>query len=192
MKQNRLAAIFALVVLVQHDGVAGTEKAAELPAAPKKPKAIAIDTNRLEALPYDAGRVKIIASSEDTNGASAVMELTELPGYKTAWHRHKDMDEAYYVLEGIWTVRIGDRTLEFPAGSYVLIPRGTAHGQGNFSRVPVRLLLTVTPGGFERFFRDRVDLFEKTRPGDHAFQAKFDAIRAKHQAFVEILGTWEP
>jgi|SRR5215204_138053 len=35
----------------------------------------------------------------------------------------------------------------YPAGSYVLIPRGTPHAQGNRGKVPARILLTMTPGG---------------------------------------------
>lgn len=153
---------------------------------------VAINLDELESHAYDAGRVKVILGSEDTKGISAVMELTELPGYKTAWHRHNDMDEAYYVLEGVWTAKIEDKVAEYPAGAFVFIPRGTAHGQGNFSKSPVRLLLTITPGGFEGFFRDRVELFRTVRPGDQDFQKRFAALRQKHQAFVEILGTWEP
>src|SRR5215468_1556037 len=49
-----------------------------------KPKIIAVNTNDLEAFDYDAGKVKLIATSEDTNRAYAVVELTEMPGYKTA------------------------------------------------------------------------------------------------------------
>jgi len=98
-----------------------------------KSRIVTLDTNKLEAFPYDAGEVKFIASSEDTNGAWAVVELTEKPCYKTTWHRHDDLEEAYYVLEGVRTVQIADRVYEFPADSYVLIPRGMPHGQGNFT-----------------------------------------------------------
>jgi quercetin dioxygenase-like cupin family protein len=140
-------------------------------------------------LPYDAGKVKFIASSEDTNGAWAVVELTEMPGYKTTWHRHNDLEEAYYVLEGVWTVKIADRTYEFPAGSYALIPRGTPHGQGNFTDKPVRLLLTVTPGGLERFFRDRVELFRTVKPGSPELQKRLTELRRK---YTEIISpTWD-
>ena len=157
----------------------------------KKSKIVAVNINELEVFPYDTGKVRFIASSEDTNGASTVMEITELPGYKTAWHQHNNCEEAFYVMEGVLTVKFDDKIHEFPAGSYVFIPRGTPHGQGNFTKKQVKLLMMVTPGGFDQFFRDRVELFKTIKPGDPAFRKKFDELREKHKKWVEILGTWD-
>lgn len=157
-----------------------------------KPRVVAVNTNELEALPYDAGRIKFIATSADTDSAYAVVELTEMPGYKTAWHQHNHCEEAFYVVEGVLTIKLIDKVYEMPAGSYILIPRGTPHGQGNFTKSPVRLLTTFTPGGFDLFFQDRVELFKTVKPGDPAFGKKFDELREKHKKWVEILGTWEP
>src|SRR4029077_12751911 len=114
-----------------------------------KSKIVTLNTNDREAFEYDAGKVKFIATSEETNGAYAVVELTEMPGYKTAWHQHNNCEEAFYVVEGVLTIQLADKLYEMPAGSYILIPRGTPHGQGNFTNMPVRLLTTFTPGGFD-------------------------------------------
>jgi len=156
-----------------------------------KPKIVALNTNELEAFPYDAGKVKFIATSEDTKGAYAVVELTEMPGYKTAWHQHNNCEEAFYVVEGVLTIKLADKLYEMPAGSYILIPRGTPHGQGNFTNKPVRLLTTFSPGGFDLFFRDRVELYKTIKPGDPTFQKRFDELREKHRKWVEILGAWD-
>src|SRR5215510_5889800 len=118
-----------------------------------KPKIIALNTNDLEAFDYDAGKVKLIATNEDTNGAYAVVELTEMPGYKTAWHQHNNCEEAFYVVEGVLTIQLADKLYEMPAGSYILIPRGTPHGQGNFTNMPVRLLTTFTLRRVRPFFQ---------------------------------------
>jgi quercetin dioxygenase-like cupin family protein len=156
-----------------------------------KPKIVAVNTNELETFSYDAGKIKFIASSEDTKNAYAVVELTEMPGYKTAWHQHNNCEEAFYVVEGVLTIKIVDKIYEMPAGSYILIPRGTPHGQGNFTKKPVRLLTTFTPGGFDLFFKDRVELFKTDKPSNPTFRRKFDALREKHKSWVEILGIWD-
>ena len=161
-------------------------------STPSSVEVIAINTNDLPTLPYDAGMIKFIATSEKTGGRSAVVELTEMPGYKTAWHRHDNCEESFYVLEGVLTIKIADRTRVYPAGSFVLIPRGTPHGQGNFSQAPVKLLTTFTPGGFDAFFVDRVELFKQAKPGNAEFERRFDALRTKHGQWVQILGAWEP
>jgi quercetin dioxygenase-like cupin family protein len=68
------------------------------------------------------------------------------------------------VLEGVLTAKIADKTYELPAGSYILIPRGTPHGQANFEKVPVKVLVTITPSGFEQHIKDRIELFKTVNP----------------------------
>lgn len=152
---------------------------------------VALDTNELEPLAYDAGRIKFIASSADTNGACAVMELLQMPGYRTSWHQHNNCDESFYVLEGVLTITIADKTNDFGAGSYLSIPSGTPHGQGDFAGNPIRLLVTFTPGGAEEFFKARVELFKAVKPNDATFQEKFDELCRKHKKHIEILGVWD-
>lgn len=123
-----------------------------------KPNVIAINSNVLDVLNFDAGTVRFLASSKDTKGAFSVFEETERPGYKTALHSHPHWDETFYVIEGVLTVKVNDKINNYPAGSYILIPRGTPHGQVNFGTVPNKSLLTFTPSAFEQFFRDRIAL----------------------------------
>lgn len=142
------------------------------------------------SLPYDGGRVRYLASKEETGGDLSVVEIIESAGYKTPLHRHPDGDEAFYVLEGVLTAKIGDRKpQEFGPGSFVLIPRGTVHAQGNFEKAPVRLLVLVLPGGFEQFFADRVELFKNLKPGDPEFEKQIKAVIEKNH--IEVVGTWE-
>src|SRR5213075_2189023 len=71
-----------------------------------RPKLIAVKVGELDELSYDAGTVRFLASSEDTNGAWSLVELKEMPGYHTNLHRHNHTDEAFYVMEGVLTVKI--------------------------------------------------------------------------------------
>lgn len=154
-------------------------------------KVIALNTADLESFVYDAGKAKFIVSSEQTNGAWSLVELTEMPGYHTNLHRHNRTSEAFYVLDGVLSVRLGGVTRDYPAGSYVLVPPGTSHAQGNRGKVPVRLLLTMTPGGFERSFRDRVELFKTVKPEDPDFRKKRKENAAKGNYDVEFLADWD-
>ena len=156
-----------------------------------KPKIIALKSDEPDELTYDAGTVRFLASSEDTNGAWSLVELKEMPGYKTNLHRHNNTDEAFYVLEGVLTAKIADKTSEYPAGSYILIPRGTPHAQGNLGKVPVKVLLTFTPGGFERSFKDRVELFKTVKPDHPDFRKMREEITRKGKYDVEFLSVWD-
>ena len=144
------------------------------------------------ALAYDAGTVRYLATSEDTHGAWSLVELTEMPGYKTRYHRHIYTDEAYYVIEGVLTAKIGEKTFELPAGSYILIPHGTPHAQGNLGKVPVRVLLTITPAGFEESFRDRSELIKTVRPDDPTFKQKREEMGIRRKYDREFLSDWNP
>jgi mannose-6-phosphate isomerase-like protein (cupin superfamily) len=155
-----------------------------------RPKMIALKPGEPAELTYDAGTARFLVSSEDTNGAWSLVQLKEMPGYHTNLHRHNHTDEAFYVLEGVLTVNVGDKISDYPAGSYVLIPRGTPHAQGNRGKVPARILLTMTPGGFERSFKDRVELFKTAKPDDPDFRKKRKENAARGNYDVEFLADW--
>jgi quercetin dioxygenase-like cupin family protein len=156
-----------------------------------KPKIVALKSGEPHELEYDGGAARFLVSSEDTRGAWSLVELKEMPGYKTNLHRHNYTDEAFYVLEGVLTVKINDKTSTYPAGSYVLIPRGTPHAQGNLGQVPVKVLLTMTPGGFEQSFKDRVELFKTVKPDNPNFRKMREENRIKGNYDVERLGDWD-
>ncbi len=161
------------------------------PHEENKPQIVVRKSGEPPELPYDTGTIRFLVNSEDTHGAFSMVEVNEKPGRKTSWHRHNDWDESFYVLEGVLTAKIEDKIYELSAGSYILIPRGTPHGQGNFGKTPVKLLLTIRPSGFEQFFKDRVELFKTIKPGDPLFQQKIDELRAKNKKYAEPLGTWD-
>jgi uncharacterized cupin superfamily protein len=63
-------------------------------------------------------------------------------------HVHRSDDEAWYVLEGSLSVEVGSEEVHVPAGSGVLVPRGTSHTYWNSSSAPARYLLIMTPNIF--------------------------------------------
>lgn len=158
VSRSRRAVILSLILLA--GGGLAIGKAADAPAH----EAVA------PAVPYDAGTVRFLANSEQTEGRYAVVEVEEQPGYLTPSHRHDHMDETFYVLEGVLRVTLDGVTRDHPAGSFVIIPRGAVHTQGSGSGQPVRAIITMTPGGFEHFFQGRVELARHTRRGEPAFR----------------------
>lgn len=136
-------------------------------------------------LEYDAGKLRILASAESTGGSYSVLELNELPGYKTPPHMHPDMDETFYVLEGTLELRLPGKTFRLGAGSYARVPRNTPHAQGSADDKPVRVLVTVSPGQFEAFFLDRVGLVAKTPRSHPDFQRLYLEIVRKHSKWLQ-------
>jgi len=106
-----------------------------------------------EARWWFAALAVIKAGAADTGGRMAIVEVTEPPGAEAPLHVHHREDEAFWVLEGDVTLRVGDRTIEAHAGDYVFGPRDIPHsyrvGPGG-----CRMLFICVPGGFEDLVRD--------------------------------------
>lgn len=94
-----------------------------------------------------------LAGSEiRSDGASLVVVEWRDPGgggdppmYIAPLHVHHEDDEAWYVVEGTLTVRVGDQDVEVPTGGAVLVPRGTPHTYWNPHPAPTRYVLIMTP-----------------------------------------------
>src|SRR5689334_1606245 len=68
---------------------------------------------------------------------------------------HSQQEEAFYVLGGTFSYRIGDTTVTGGPGSFMLAPRGTVHSFQNTGADTGKVLITNNlPGAHERFFRD--------------------------------------
>ena len=106
------------------------------------------------------------AAGDETGGALAVIEARLAPhSGGTPIHINTLEDENYYVVEGTLTFRLGERTLDAPAGTFVHIPKGVVHTHWNATSTPVRLLGFPAPAGFEMFFADLAELMASMPPG---------------------------
>jgi quercetin dioxygenase-like cupin family protein len=93
-------------------------------------------------------------NSEDTGGAFAVLESTIAPQNGPPPHLHRNEDESFYVISGDFSFLLGGTQIAAAAGAMVHVPRGSVHTFKNVGAVPGRLLVTVAPGGLEKFFAE--------------------------------------
>ena len=108
----------------------------------------------------------IKAAGGETGNALSVIEAELAPHSSgTPLHVNTREDENYYVLEGTLTFRLGDSTVEAPAGSFVHIPKGIVHTHWNGTDETVRLLGVPAPAGFEGFFAALAELMAEMPPG---------------------------
>jgi mannose-6-phosphate isomerase-like protein (cupin superfamily) len=99
------------------------------------------------------GSISIRLRSEETDGALGLVEQVIPGGYPgPALHVHPDFDETFYLIAGMIALRVGEEAVEAGPGTVAFIPRGTAHTFANPGHAAARLLVLVTPGGFERYF----------------------------------------
>jgi quercetin dioxygenase-like cupin family protein len=91
------------------------------------------------------------ATGKDTGGALALWESLIPRGSSPPLHVHFREDEAFYVLDGELTVRVGDQVLNAAAGSFIWGPRNVPH-QFRVDSPTARLLTLFVPGGGEEMF----------------------------------------
>lgn len=68
------------------------------------------------------------ATAESTEGAFTLLEAAEPPHFGPPMHIHRDAAEAFYVIDGEYLIFTNDEKNRCPAGSFVYIPAGIAHG----------------------------------------------------------------
>ena len=106
------------------------------------------------------------AAGGETSGSLAVIEADLAPhSGGTPLHVNTLEAENYYVTEGTLTFRLGERTVEAPAGTFVHIRRDLVHTHWNASGAPVRLVAFPAPAGFEAFFADLAGIMAGMPPG---------------------------
>jgi len=124
--------------------------------------------------------VSFILSGEETNGRYSVTEFGAAPPPAPAapMHIHKKEDEAMYVLEGNFRLSLDKRTIPAPTGSFVLVRRGTLHTIANLGPGVGRLLIFLTPPGFEGYWEEMANLHRAS--GGKIDPAQQLALREKY------------
>ena len=109
--------------------------------------------NTPEQLLIGANVVRVLVSSDDTDGRLAVLEYDVPAGFPgPPLHVHPDFDEHFYVVSGQLDFRLGGETVHGRAGSSLYVRGDQPHTFSNPVGEPARMLLTLSPGGFEQFF----------------------------------------
>lgn len=89
-----------------------------------------------------------------------MIEFVAEPGCAVPMHLHRNEDEHFVVISGLYRIAVGNRILDATPGTQATVPRNTPHSWRNIAREESRLLATFAPGGFEQIVYEVKD----TRP----------------------------
>lgn len=78
----------------------------------------------------------------------SLAEETLPPGRSVAPHRHRQIEEIYYIVSGRGLMTVGGDTRQVEAGDAVYVPCGHLHTLENTGTVPIKLLLVCGPAFF--------------------------------------------
>lgn len=91
-------------------------------------------------------------TAEETGATYGLLELDMPAGEGPPLHVHEREEEFFRVLSGRFLFVCGDHATELTEGGCILLPRGVPHRFQNIGDGMGRLMVIVTPGGFEGFF----------------------------------------
>lgn len=78
----------------------------------------------------------------------SLAEETLPAGCAVTPHRHREIEEIYYIVSGHGMMTVGDEAREIQAGDAVYIPRGHRHTLENTGSEPMKILLVCGPAFF--------------------------------------------
>lgn len=99
-------------------------------------------------------KITVKLSGEMTNGAYSISEDLTPPGGGAPPHVHTREEETFYVLEGEYEFRCGDRIFKGSKGAAVYLPRDIPHGFKNIGTTTGKSLVVLVPGGMEKVFEE--------------------------------------
>src|ERR671913_1309419 len=111
--------------------------------------------------------VRFMIDGAESGGGFALVEHPMPPRALAApLHRHANEDEYSYVVEGRVGAQLGDEVVYGEPGDLIFKPRGQWHTFWNAGDTPARILEIISPGGFECYFDELIELLPKDGPPD--------------------------
>jgi quercetin dioxygenase-like cupin family protein len=121
---------------------------------PSDAKVIHLGAREGDAFSVVGDVYRVLASSAHTGGVYTLVENRVSPNNGPPPHIHSREDESFFVLEGELEFQVGDEKLTARPGAFIQGPRGIAHSFKNNTQLPARVLVFVTPAGFENFVKE--------------------------------------
>jgi quercetin dioxygenase-like cupin family protein len=128
---------------------------------------------------------RFLITGAETGGAYFAMEAIVPPGGGPPPHIHHREDETFYIVEGECGLLLGDEWITAGAGDFVNVPRGNVHRFQNQGTEAMRMILTFTPAGIERFFEETL---ERAQDPTARVPDNVDAVAARFVAAAPRYG----
>jgi mannose-6-phosphate isomerase-like protein (cupin superfamily) len=119
------------------------------------------------------GHHRILLTAAETGGSLGIWEEIVEPGWGPPLHVHHGEDEMFHVLEGDVRIWCGEETFHAEPGVTAVLPRGVPHRFENVGDSVARMLVAVTPGGFETFFLDAAALTDASEAAIMALAGRY-------------------
>ena len=99
-------------------------------------------------------RVDVFVDSATSNGLSSTLVQHVQPGGGPPPHSHTNEDETFMVLEGEFELLMDGKWHPLVPGDAGYARRGSTHTFRNSGKTLGRIMVMVTPGGFEKYLEE--------------------------------------
>ncbi len=131
-------------------------------------------------------KMTLKVSGEQSEGAYSLLEMVHPANVGPASHIHPTGAEAFYVLEGEYTIQCDQRVYTAQVGDFVLIPKGVPHSYR--SGTEGGKVLVICPAGLEKYFSDVAEVLKASTSIMWELE---QAIAKRHgQEFLDRLKHW--
>ena len=132
---------------------------------------------------YPGHLLTIKAAGNDTGHTCTWVLNENSPREGVPFHKHLNEDESFYVIEGLYEITVGSKTITGGPGTYIYGPRDVPHRWTNMGTSRGRILNVFAPSGIEGYFLSAaipLKTREKKPQVDlAAFQSRTAALREK-------------
>ncbi|MFC0773413.1 cupin domain-containing protein [Terrimonas alba] len=126
--------------------------------------------------PFEGDNFYTKVSTKDTDGDMYMFESTRTKEGGPILHTHYETDEFWYILQGEFLVRVGDKTYKAGPGDLVFGPRGVPHTFAKIGPGEAKLLICHQPAGkMEEYFKKLSEGLAKNMS-----EAERDNMRKEH------------
>jgi mannose-6-phosphate isomerase-like protein (cupin superfamily) len=118
-----------------------------------------------------------LVNSQQTGGAFSMTDYVSKPGNEPPAHVHEREDEFFYLLEGRIDAYVGGEVFSAGPNEGVYFPKFVPH-TFNTLTPHLRMLILMSPGGFEAYFRDMSEPAGSLNLPEHA--VNYGAVGMDH------------
>ncbi len=130
-------------------------------------------------------KMTVKVSEEQSEGVYSLIEMVHPPNVGPSSHVHPKGAEAFYVLEGEYTIHCGDDVYTANTGDFVFIPKGTPHSY--HSGTTGGKVLVLSPAGLEKYFAGVADVL---KVGPISWELEQEIAKKYGQEFLDNLKHW--
>jgi quercetin dioxygenase-like cupin family protein len=135
---------------------------------------------------FHGTKMTVKVSGDDSDGKYTLIEMEHPPNTGPALHIHSNAPEAYYVLDGQYSIRRANETYQARPGDFVFIPKDIPH---NYQSGPDGgKVLVISPAGLEGYFKEVADILH--RQNELSWNDEVEIAKCYGQEFLDSLKHW--